>query len=319
MPSEIRPRGVECRFVTFGRLPATVGMLIAILGAWLSALAQAPVFRSGVDVVNLGVTVADRRGQLVSDLTADNFEIREDGQLQTLRFFASASGPAPELHLGLLLDVSESMQDEIAFTRTASIKVLNTLTEAVDITLVDFDTEVRVARYGQREFPRLVERIRSQKPRGQTALFDAIGVYLDGAAQQEGRKVMLLYTDGGDTRSAMRLSELLDLIRASDVTIYCIGALEAGTVALRNEQQQLLRRLAEMTGGQVFFSRSVKELDALYKQMASEIRAQYLLGYASTNPRTDGAWRTLEIRVKHPEERGWKVRTRQGYFAPLRK
>ena len=118
------------------------------------------------------------------------------------------------MHLGLLLDVSESMGDDIGFTRTAAIKFLNTLTDAVDITVVDFDTQVRVGRYGQSDFARLVERIRQQKTQsGNTALYDAIGVYLDGAAGQNGRKIMLLYTDGGDTRSAMRFSELLDCSR----------------------------------------------------------------------------------------------------------
>src|SRR5439155_10595176 len=97
---------------------------------------------------------------------------------------------------GLMLDVSESMGDDIAFTRTAAVKFLNTLVDAVDITFVDFDTEVRVTRYAQVDFARLIERIRRQKVRGWTALYDAVGVYLDGAADQNGRKVMLLYTDG---------------------------------------------------------------------------------------------------------------------------
>src|SRR6185295_15230419 len=127
------------------------------------------------------------------------------------------SPPGPELHLGLLLDVSESMQEDIGFTRTAAIKFLNTLTDALDITVVDFDSQVRVGRYGQSEFARLVERIRQQKTDGNTALYDAIGVYIDGAAGQRGRKVMLLYTDGGDTRSSLRFSELIDILKASDV------------------------------------------------------------------------------------------------------
>src|SRR5262249_36048032 len=153
----------------------------------------------------------------------DDFQILEDGKPQTISYFAvgdPTDGQAvPDMHLGLLLDVSESMGEDIAFTQTAAVKFVNRLADAVDVTVVDFDTEVRAARYSQAEFPRLVERIRQRKARGFTALYDAVGVYLDGAGSQDGRKIMLLYTDGGDTRSSMSKSELIDLLKASDVTV----------------------------------------------------------------------------------------------------
>src|SRR5438552_13053779 len=232
------------------------------------AIAQ---FRPGIDLVNIGVTVIDRRGKLVSHLRGEDFELFEDGRKQAITFFESESSPAAEMHLGLLMDVSESMQDDIAFTRTAAIKFLNALTEVQDVTIVDFDTEVRVARFHRSEVARLVERIRSQKVRGDTALFDAIGVYLDGAAAQDGRKIMLLYTDGVDTRSVLRLSELVDLIKASDVTVYPIGALANRPSSMRADQQMVLRQIAETSGGQAFFPPSVKELDRVYEQVLGEI------------------------------------------------
>src|SRR5262249_51245592 len=147
---------------------------------------------------------------------------------QNVRFFASGDpgGAAPEMHLGLTLDVSESMGEDMSFTKTAAVKFLNRLLEAVDVTIVDFDTEVRVTRYSQSDFARLIERIRQQKAGGWTALYDAIGVYLDGAASQSGRKIMVLYTDGGDTRSSISFGELIDLLKASDATVYVIGELE---------------------------------------------------------------------------------------------
>jgi Ca-activated chloride channel family protein len=280
-----------------------------------SRIGQAPQFQSRIDLVNIGVTITDKRGKLVSNLTRDDFTVLEDGRPQTVTFFAGAEAPVPEMHLGLLLDVSGSMEGDIAFTRTASVKFLNTLTEAVDVTLVDFDTEVRVARFEQREFARLIERIRAQKTGGDTALFDAIGVYLDGAAGQEGRKVMLLYTDGGDTRSAMRLGELLDVIKASDVTIYAIGVFDRQGPSARAEEQIVLRQITEATGGQVFFPPSIKELDKVYEQVAAEIRAQYTLGYVSSNPRNDGSWRKVEIKVNRPDAKELRVRARRGYYA----
>jgi Ca-activated chloride channel family protein len=301
--------------------------IAAMTGILLSAPArqvsdQAPtVFRSGVDLVNIGVTVRDQKGDLVADLGQDDFEIYEDGKKQTISYFAGGApgSSAPELHVGILLDVSESMGEDIGFTRTAAIKFLNTLTDAVDMTVVDFDTEVRVGRFGQREFARVVERIRQQKTDGNTALYDAIGLYLDGASEQPGRKVMLLYTDGGDTRSAMRFGELLDLLKASDVTVYAVGMLEHQTQSAKGAQRPILQQIAEATGGQAFFPLSVKNLDAVYDSVVAEIRAQYTLGYLSTNTSTDGSWRKVEIKVVRKDRRDYRVRSRKGYFALFKK
>jgi Ca-activated chloride channel family protein len=294
--------------------------LSALVAAVASlGLDQAPSFRSSIDLVNLGVTVTDKKGSPVGGLTRDRFEVFEDGERQTLEYFASDVGAAPEMHLGLLLDVSGSMEHDIAFTRTAAIKFLNTLTEAVDITVVDFDTEVRVTRYEQHDFARLIERIRSRRTRGQTALFDAIGVYLDGAAEQDGRKIMLLYTDGGDTKSAISLADLLEIVRASDATIYAIGMLDRHGTSARMEQQQVLRQISEATGGQAFFPPSARELDRVYAQVTAEIRAQYTLGYLSANAKADGRWRKVEVRMVGPEEKDLRVRSRRGYYAPLRR
>jgi Ca-activated chloride channel family protein len=282
---------------------------------------QTPVFRTGVDLVNLGVTVTDRKGNLVADLTADDFAIYEDGQKQTLRYFAAGAAPppGPEMHLGLLLDVSESMGEDMSFTKTASIKFLNRLTDAVDITVVDFDTEVRTARYGQQEFARLIERIRRKKASGYTALYDAIGTYLDGAGGQDGRKIMLVYTDGGDTRSSIQWHELLDLLKASDVTVYAIGMLEHQSQSTRFQQRATIQQMAETTGGQAFFPTSVKELDKVYDKVLAEIRAQYTIGFHSTNEKADGAWRKTEVKVVRKDGRDLRIRARKGYFALFKK
>ena len=294
----------------------TVALFAAALPA--PAATQAPVFKAGIDLVNVAVTVTDRKGGLVGDLTADDFEILEDGRKQTITYFAAGDAPegGPEMHLGLMLDVSDSMEDDLPFTKTAAIKFLNTLIDAVDITVVDFDTEVRVARFSQAEFARLIERIRQKKVSGDTAIYDAIGVYLDGASGQRGRKIMLLYTDGGDTRSSMSLNELMDLLKASDATVYVIGELEHQLASARNPQRMVMERIAEVTGGQAFFPTSVKQLDEIYQKVLAQIRAQYTLGYVSSNPKMDGAWRKVEIRVARKDLR---TRARKGYFAPSRR
>jgi Ca-activated chloride channel family protein len=305
-----------------GAMPALTALaLLIVIGARPSAQ-QAPVFRTGVDLVNVGATVVDRKGQLVAGLQADDFEVIEDGRKQTIRYFAAGDARDPaagDMHLGLLLDVSESMGEDIRFTRTAAIKFLNTLVDAVDVTVVDFDTEVRAARYGQNEFARLIERIRLQKTNGMTALYDAIGVYLDGASGQDGRKIMLLYTDGGDTGSSLRFGELLDLLKASDATVYAIGELEHQSSFARDRARAILQSISETTGGQAFFPSSVKDLDQMYGKVLAEIRAQYTMGYLSTNDRADGAWRKVELRITRKDGRDLRIRSRKGYFAPYKK
>jgi len=277
------------------------------------------VFHSGVDLVHFGVTVTTRGGELVRGLTPDDFEVREDGVEQRLDYFAGAGEPAAPLplHLGILLDGSGSMAEDAKFVHTAAIRFLKVMDRAVEYTVVDFDTEIRVARFPPADFPRLVERVRSRSLDGWTAFYDALGVYLDGAASDMGRKILVVYTDGADTRSALGFGELLELVRASDVTIYAIGRLaRAGSAAMT--LQMRLTQIATASGGLAFFPTSVRELDAIYEKISDEITAQYTLGYASTNASEDGTWRKVEIRLRRPDARDYRLRTRQGYYAPFR-
>ncbi len=291
------------------------------LAMFASPLQAQPVFRSGVDLVHLGVTVVGKDGQPVSGLRAEDFVIQEEGREQGIAYFTRGLDNDLEtmpLHLGVLFDTSGSMDRDAGFAKTAAIKFLRDLNFAVDMTLVSFDTEVRVSRFGQSDFPRLVERLRGQETGGMTALYDALGVYLDGAFAQDGRKVLLLYTDGGDTRSRMRLRELLDLVRASDVTVYAIGFQTQLRVVDRMMERLRLEEIVGLTGGQCYFPDSVDELDEIYAQIRDELAARYSLGYVSTDPTTDGAWRrvTVTLAGARPELEGARIRARNGYFAP---
>jgi Ca-activated chloride channel homolog len=281
---------------------------------------QKPTFRAGTDLVSLGVTVSDRRSNFLTDFTRDDLEIFEDGKKQTIEYFARGDADAaPELHIGLLFDTSGSMGADIALSRSAAVRFLNTLPEAKDITLVDFDTEVRVAKYGQQDFPRLVERIRTRKPSGFTAMYDALGVYLDGASSTQGRKILVIFTDGGDTNSAIRFGDVVTLVRASDVTVYSVGFLENQPGSVRAEQRMRLTQLAGESGGEAFFPSEMKQIEQAYDRILAQIRAQYTVGYISTNTTTDGSWRKVEIKVRRPNAKDLRVQTRKGYFAPYRK
>lgn len=293
-----------------------LGASAAVLAATTVVAAEQIVFRAGVDLVTFGVTVTDRQGAIVTGLSRDDFDIIEDGTPQRIDHFTDGGGEAAlnQIHVGLMLDTSASMERDLHLARSAAIKFLNLLPQSEDITLVDFDTEVRVTRYPQRDFARVVERIRGRKPDGWTALYDALGVYLDGAASQEGRPTLVLYTDGADSRSNLSFSEVIDLLRASHATVYAIGLMRHSGGG-RFDSRMRLQAIAETTGGQAYFPAALEDLDATYAKVLEEISAQYQLGYLSRNQTADGQWRKVEIKVKRPDV---KVRTRKGYFAPYR-
>jgi len=289
--------------------------IAAVVALSMNGAAQ-KVFRSDVDLVHFTVTVTGKEGTPITALTAQDFEVVEGGKAQTIKYFAAGDpDAAPPLHLGFLLDLSGSMAEDIRDVRTAAVKFLNAMDAAEDVTVVDFDTEVRRAQFRATEYPRLIEHIRMRKPDGYTALYDAMAVYLNGAADQTGDKIMIMYTDGGDTRSSLTLNEILDLLKASDVTIYAIGYLEHQSQSGRLEQRLGLQRFAEMTGGQALFPTSIKEVDKMYERIQKEIGARYSLGYTSTDLRTDGKWREVDIRLTRKDLKGAKVRTRSGYYA----
>lgn len=281
--------------------------------------AQQPVFRAGTDLVGFGVTATDRRGNFITDLKPEDVDLFEDGTPQGIQLFVRGEEGegAPELHVGLLFDTSGSMGEDIGLARSAAIKFLNTLTDARDMTLVDFDTEIRISKYEQSNFPRMVERIRSRKPDGMTAMYDALGAYLTTASEDSGRKILVLFTDGGDTRSRTTFGRLLDMIRASDATIYAIGLLQHQPSSVRGEQRQRLTQIVQETGGEAFFPTEMRHVDEAYAKILKQIEAQYTLGYVSTNKAQDGTWRKVEIRIRRPDLQGVKIQSRKGYFAPV--
>lgn len=296
-------------------LAIAVAITVAAVAASAQLAPRTPVFRGHIDLVNIGVTVASKKRQLVSDLSANDFAVYEDGKPQQISAFAWGVEPGTPLHVGVLLDVSESQELDLRFSQTAVIKFLQSMPDADDMTFIDFDSSVRGGVYTQDDFPRLVDRVRNLRAAGTTALYDAIGLYLDGAEEQDGRKVMVLYTDGADTASRLSLGKLMKRLKASDVTVYAIGVLENQPPSEQFMLQTLLKEIAEATGGTAFFTSRVSDLDRIYEQVLGELRAQYTIGYVSTNDKSDGGWRKVNIKITRADAKSLKVRARKGYYA----
>ncbi len=293
-----------------------LGLALVIAVTSVNAAPQ-QTFRAGVSLVRVPVVVTARDGALVRGLTKDDFQVTEDGKTQSIQFFTAGPGMAGAervpLHVGLLLDVSESMQADLAQAGTAAVRFVNALEEADDVTLVDFDTEVRVARFMPNQYERLFERVRSRKAGGNTALYDAIAMYLRSVSPQEGQKVLLLYTDGGDSTSSLGYGQLLKLLKSNDVLVYSIGYINA-TTRMTGAQMQLTE-MAHQTGGESFFPEDVRELNAIYAKILDELSSRYTIGYLPTNTADDGKWRKVEVKLVRAGLEKAKIRTRPGYFS----
>jgi Ca-activated chloride channel family protein len=292
-----------------------------VAGASDPTSAEAPVgkqqFRSGVEVVRVPVVVTDRNNVPVRGLTAADFQVLEEGKPQSVAYFTEGqSGDPVPLHLGLLLDTSDSMGSDLKDAMDAAVRFILALDEIEeDTTFVDFDTSVRVTRFSPQSYELLFERIRTRKAKGYTALYDALGVYLEASLRREGQHALVLYTDGGDTMSKMNISTLTDLLRLGNVTVYSVGYLENQLSSQRVGQQQRLSQIARETGGEAYFPSSKEELTKFYERIRDDLLYRYTLGYVPAGRPPDGKFRKIEVKVTKPDLKGAKVRTRSGYLA----
>jgi Ca-activated chloride channel family protein len=298
---------------------------VPLLAAAQTATEQ-PVFPIDLDVINLTVTVHDKAGGLVSDLVSDDFLIYEDGRQQKISVFGRAIEPEDDasdakqnerlaLDLGLLLDTSESMLKELKLSKEAALRFLDAVPRARDLLTIFFDQDIRISRYDSENQQGLIERIVEAKGGGNTALYDAVAVYLSRVGDAKGRKVLVLFTDGEDSTSALGMGEVLDLVRSSSVTIYSI-AFSGGFPIGSNRAisaKSFLARLSELTGGAVFTPRSGRDLSGIYDTILDELGAQYVLGFSSDNLKRDGKIRKLRVAIKKP---GLTIRHRTSYVAP---
>jgi len=281
-----------------------------------------PTFAGGLELVKLTVTARDASGRLVTDLGREDFLVFEDGRPQKVEVFAPAvvAGKGTEswdealsLDLGLLLDTSESMISELRLSQESALRFLEAIPRARNLLTVFFDHDIRISRYDNEHQQGLIDRILEIKGGGNTALYDAIAVYLSRASFSAGRNVMVLFTDGEDTTSRLSLGETLRLVQSSSVTIYPIAFVGGFPTGSRRAitSMAFLRQLAELTGGQVFSPSSSRDLGAIYDKILEELATQYVLGYVSDNHRQDGKFRKVKVEISG---RSLRVRHRTGYY-----
>jgi Ca-activated chloride channel homolog len=286
---------------------------------------QAPTFRSGASLVALNITVTDAEKKYVTGLKPEDFAVFEDGVQQNVQFFEARQVP---VDLIVLLDASSSMSDKMSVVHEAALGFLKTLRDDDRGAVVTFSDGVNVAQplTGDREL--LEAAIRRTEPRGATALYNALYVSLKQfgrAAQEAGdvrRQAIAVLSDGEDTSSLVGFEDVMALARKSGVGVYTIGlqskyaAMRAGGAGPRryfSESEYSLKTLATETGAQSFFPNAVSELKSIYASIAQELSAQYSVGYAPSNTRTDGRFRRIVVRINSRPE--LRPRARTGYLA----
>ena len=300
------------------RVPARAilasGLLLGV--AALTRAQQPPVFRSGVDVVNVTVAVHDERGRLVTDLAEQDFQLFQDGRKQHIRVFARAFDPGRDelmaLDLGLLMDTSQSMVQNLKLSRLAATRFLDSVPRARELITVFFDEDIRISRYDSENQQGLVERIQEVTAGRNTCLYDAIAVYLSRIQGSNGRKVLVLFTDGEDSHSELTQMDVNKLVRSSPVTIYSIAFSPDGVVTSQRaaKSRQVLEHLADLTGGSVYAPGTYKDLPDIYDKIIEELKGQYVIGFVPDKPSSDGRYHKLKVNVTRP---GVSVRHRPGY------
>ena len=278
----------------------------------------------GAELVVLDVSVADRAGRQILTLPKERFEVLEDGVRQDVEVFERGEAPAS---IVLVLDASGSMRTKIKNVAEAAARVLEGARPGDEFAVVEFREDANVVEEFTSDPAAIRDALAGLEPAGQTAMIDAAYVAAD-YAQRAGRnriKSVVLVTDGLDKNSFYTPENLSDHFRRLDVRFYAVGFTadldtERGLFqkSEKAKSEQLLTRLARETGGRSFFPATLGELNAINDAIASDLRTVYSIGYYPKNPKKDGSFRSVSVRVLDAggrEAPGLSVRTRSGYVA----
>jgi Ca-activated chloride channel family protein len=276
-----------------------------------------------VRLVNVYATIRDRKGASVLNLTKDDFTILEDGVPQVLTHFTSAKVP---LTIVLLVDASNSMNlgGKIELARKAAVEFAESVDAEDRLMVLSFNDDLQGLASPSADRRAIKTAIEAIQARGGTALYDAIYRAADRLAGAEGRRVVVLLSDGRDQAftdnepgSLHLFEEALEKAHRSEVSVYTIGLgrhLDT-ELDLRHERslKDILDQLARTSGGRSYYPERAGQLSGIYRQIAVDLKAQYALAYVSTNRVRDGMWRAISLKTRNPD---LDVEARSGYYAP---
>jgi Ca-activated chloride channel family protein len=283
---------------------------VATSAALLAQQPQGPTFKAGTQVVSLFVTVADAQKRLVPDLTQEDFDVFDNEKPQAITYFDNSVHP---ITVVVMLDTSGSMTLTIDLLKRAAEQFLMRLLPEDKAKVGAFNDKVQVSARYTNNRDQLISEVKDLDYGNGTRLWDAVALSLDELKGVEGRRVILVFTDGDDTSSKVGLGNVIDRARTEEVMVYAIG-LESeyfnGQRQVRSRPDGGLRKIADETGGGYFELKKTSELAPTFTKVAAELHSQYVLGFAPTL--LDNRVHKLMVKVKPT---GLTARARRSYLA----
>jgi Ca-activated chloride channel homolog len=273
-------------------------------------------FKVNVKLVNVFVTVTDEHGAPIAGLTKDNFELEEDGRPQTIAVFDKES--ALPLSIVMDIDTSLSTRKDLPLELNAARRFAHAILRPVDaLSLYEFSEVVSEIVHFTSDLKAIDHGIDHPRLGAATALYDAVYLGSQSLESRQGRKVMVVITDGGDTVSQVDYKEALRAAQEAEAIVYSIIDVPVEASAGRDiGGEHALIQLSEDTGGKYFYATSVPQLDEAFRKISDELRTQYLLAYYPSQRLSESDFRRIQVKVKGilPDS-GYSVRHRTGYYA----
>jgi Ca-activated chloride channel family protein len=272
-----------------------------------------------VDLALINVTVTDPYNRLVTGLDPDNFRVYEDNIEQEVVTFSSEDVP---ISIGVIFDFSGSMANKIGKAREAALQFFKTANPQDEFFLVSFNERAELTSAFTNSIEDLQSRMMLTAPKGRTALLDAIYLGLSQMrGAHNGKRALLILSDGGDNHSRYNESDIKRLVKEADTQLYAIGIFDPLGYRNRTPEElngpSLLGEVTEMTGGRVFAVENLNELPDIASKIGMELRNQYVLGYRPSNKAHDARWRKIKIKLRAPKGLPpLNVYSKTGYYAP---
>jgi Ca-activated chloride channel family protein len=272
-----------------------------------------------VELALVNVTVTDPYNRLVTGLEPDNFRIFEDNIEQEVVNFSSEDIP---ISIGVILDLSGSMTGKLGKAKQAAFQFFRTANPRDEFFLVGFNERAEILSPFTEDVEDLQGRLLPVAAKGKTALLDAIYLGLTQMrGARNGKRALLIISDGGDNNSRYNEKDIKRLVREADTQLYSIGLFEPFEYRSRTPEElygpSLLSELTGLTGGRAFTVENLSDLPDVAAKIGSELRNQYVLGYHPSNKTHDARWRKIKIKLREPK--GLPPLTayaKTGYYAP---
>ena len=271
------------------------------------------VFRKDVDEVVLHATVIDDKQRIITGLDKGDFNVYEDGHLQTITSFRHEDIPVA---MGIVVDNSGSMREKRQKVNAAALNLVRSSNPNDEVFIVNFNDEYYLDQDFTSNINKLKEGLEKIEARGGTALYDAVVASADHLKKEARRekKVIFVVTDGDDNESAETLEQAVRRLQVDGgPTVYAIGILEKEEHP--KHAKRALQIMSERTGGLAFFPRTLDEVDAISRSVAHDIRSQYIIGYKPATPKNQGGYRQVKVDAHSHNYGKLTVRTKSGYYA----